>query len=188
MNTSLLLPTFYRGVIGRELAIARMRSTMSAAHVAETVGVAVGDLVRMEAGLTPWSSVQLREWCRCLGVAESALLEWADRVAPPTVRGVVLDLRLVAALPHKSAGHKLNEHLAGWAQRLLGQRGSRFIAVTESDIHVMALRWNTPVAHLIALLHDLTPLEVPGRDAAAWLADLGNRLSGNGDHPIRDFG
>lgn len=189
MNPSPLLPTFYRSVIGRELAIARMRSAMSADQVAETVGVAVGDLLQMESGLTPWSSQLLREWCGCLGVAESALLEWAGGVAPPSVRGLVVDLRLVAELPHKAAGHTLNKHLVGWAGQLAARLGSRFVAVTESDINVMASRWNTPVAELIAALRDLTPLEVPGRNAADWLTDLGNRLSGtSGDDPTRDFG
>jgi hypothetical protein len=115
-------------------------------------------------------------------------LDWAGRVAPPTVRGLVLDLRLVAALPHKSAGLKLNEHLVMWAQRLHARLGSRFVAVTEADINVMAARWKTPVAHLVARLHDLTPLEVPGRNAA-WIGDLADRLSGEGrDDMTRDFG
>jgi hypothetical protein len=165
-----------------------MRSTMPASGIAEVLGVPVGDLLRMEAGLTPWSAELLREWCRCVGVTESALLEWAGRVAPPTVRGLVLDLELVTDLPHKTAGYKLNKHLATWAQRSLARLGSRFVAVTESDINVMALRWNTPVADLIAVLHDLTPLEIPSRDAP-WLADLGIRLSGaGGGSPTRDVG
>jgi transcriptional regulator with XRE-family HTH domain len=149
-------------MLGRELAITRVQSDISASELARRLEVPVATVIDVETGWTQVSSALLNRWCDIVKASAPDVLARAARMAPSGEHGLLIDLRPIVEAPINDRTWRTL--LVEWARNTISLTQSTHIVVLEETIDELALSWDVSKDLLVSVLRDYVPL---GGDSAS---------------------